>query len=586
LIQSGDPNNAASVEKELKISIELDPKSVDPRLLLAGFYASNGRVSEAETTIREAIAADPKSISARELLAETYLRQGKQADAEEVLRQASHDLRDDPKGVAILANYYVRTGQADKAKSEFAALAAKYPKNLGVQEGYVRALLQVKDYATARPVVAELMKHNGRNPQVLALNGILLLSEGKANDAVNALHSAARDYPSDPFIQFWLGRAQVAKGDTPAAIASFRRTAELTPSNLDALGELAQIAAQRGDMDSLSDAAEKAIAGAPRAPTGYVWRATVEISRKEFDKAEADLKEAIKVAPQSAPAYLQLGKLRFAQGEFAQGVPYLEQALQYDVNSVEAMRLLLGYDLFQKEPNKALARLNAQMQKSPGNSAYYAMLAQLQLQSGNLDAAAATAQKAVQLSPGDAEVLLIYARIQIQRGQVAEAINAWEQWSKAHPTDAGALALLGTLEEGRGNEAKARAYYKQALQIQPEQPLAANNLAYLMLENDENTDVALSLAQSARRGMPNSSNTADTLAWAYYKKGAYAFARDLLEDALKTNGNDATMQYHLGMVYSKLENKSNAMIHLKKAIALAPESPSAKDAKAALQGLG
>jgi hypothetical protein len=44
-------------------------------------------------------------------------------------------------------------------------------------------------------------------------------------------------------------------------------------------------------------------------------------------------------------------------------------------------------------------------------------------------------------------------------------------------------------------------------------------------------DVALTLAQTARQGMPNSPNTADTLAWAYYYKGTYGFARDLLEDA-------------------------------------------------------
>jgi Tfp pilus assembly protein PilF len=76
------------------------------------------------------------------------------------------------------------------------------------------------------------------------------------------------------------------------------------------------------------------------------------------------------------------------------------------------------------------------------------------------------------------------------------------------------------------------------------------------------------------------------LAWAYYYKGAYGFARDLLEDAVKTEPNNAAMQYHLGMVYSKLGDKSNAVIHLKKAVSLAPDSPTGKDARTALQGLG
>jgi Flp pilus assembly protein TadD len=181
---------------------------------------------------------------------------------------------------------------------------------------------------------------------------------------------------------------------------------------------------------------------------------------------------------------------------------------------------------------------------------------------------------------------MLFAQIQVQRGQTANAIGAWEQWLNAHPNDAGAEAILGTLEESRGDIGKAEAYYKKSLQIQPQQPIAANNLAYRMLLNGENVDVALSLAQTARRAMPNSSNTADTLAWAYYYKGTYGFARDLLEEALKAEPNNASMQYHLGMVYSKLKDKSSAETHLKKAVSLAPDSPTAKDAKTALQGLG
>jgi tetratricopeptide (TPR) repeat protein len=430
------------------------------------------------------------------------------------------------------------------------------------------------------------MKKNSRNPQVQALNGILLLNEGKPGDAANGLQTAAKDNPNDAFIQLWLGRAQLAKGDQQAAEAAFRRALEHAPNRLDAAQELARIAGQRGDLNLLADVAGKAIAAVPRAPEGYVWRATVEAAHNETGKAEADLKQAVSLAPQSAPAYLQLGRLRFAQKKFPEGVALLEQALQLDPNSVEALSLLVRYDLYQKKPGAAFDRVNAQTGKSPNNSHFYIMLAQLQVEAKDLDAATGTLQKAMQMDLGNAEAVLLFAQIQVQRGQVASAISAWEQWSKSHPNDAGALALLGTLEEAGGDTAKAETYYRKALQIKPDQPLAANNLAYAMLENNENLDVALTLAQTARRALPNSPSTADTLAWVYYKKGAYEFARDLLEDALETKVNDATMQYHLGMVYSKLENKNNAVLHLKKAIALAPESPSAKDAKVALQGLG
>jgi tetratricopeptide (TPR) repeat protein len=586
LLQAGDPTKTSSVEDELKKAVALDPKSVNAKLLLAAFYAKSSRWQEAEKTSWDAVATDPKSLSARESLTRIILKQGDQPRAEQVLRQASKDLADDPQGVRILADYYAGSGQMDKAKAEFASLSAKYPKNISVQKGYIRVLLEVKDYATAQKVVAELMKKNAKDPEVAGLNGIVLLNDGNASDAVNALMDATKNFPKDAFLQYWLGRAALSKGDSDLAEKSLRQAADLNPSRLDAEEELARIAAQRGDMNLLSDVADKTIAAAPRFPGGYVWRSLVEVSRNSPDKAEADLKTAMSVAPQSPQAYLELGKIRFTQKRFPEGVALLEQALQHDPNSVEAVRLLVSYDLYQKQPAKALARLNAQIDKSPKNSGLYDLLAQLQIQNKNLDQAAATAQKAIQLNPNDGEAVVLFAQIQVQRGQVANAVGAWEQWSKAHPNDAGPYAILGTLEEARGNVGKAEDYYKKSLQIQPQQPIAANNLAYRMLENGENADVALTLAQTARSAMPNSPDTADTLAWAYYYKGTYSFARDLLEDAIKTNPNNAAMQYHLGMVYSKLSDKSDAVVHLKKAVSLAPDSPEGKGAKVALQGLG
>jgi tetratricopeptide (TPR) repeat protein len=585
LLQSGDPAENASVEEELKKSVSLDPKSANAKLVLASFYVRNSRWQQAEQASRDAVATDPNSIAARTGLARVYLGQGNQHMAEEVLRQASQNLADNPEGARLLADYFASSGQMDKAKVEFSSLAAKYPKSVSVQKGYIRILLQVKDYATARTVVASLMKISSKDPETVALNGIVLLNDGKANDAVNALQEGVKNFPQDAFIQYWLGKSSQATNNNALAEKSFRRVVELNPSSLDGLQELARIAGQRGDMSLLADVAQKAIVAAPHFAGGYVWRAIVEINRNSVDKAEADLKTAIAEAPQSAQAYLQLGKLRFAQKRIPEGASLLEQALQRDPDSIEALRLLTEYDVYRKQTDKALARLNAQIAKSPRNSSLYDLLAQLQVQNKNLDLAASTAQTAMQLNPADGEALMLFAQIAVQRGQVANAVAVWERWQRAYPNDAGADAILGTLEESRGNGNKAEDYYRKALQIQPQQSIAANNLAYLMLQNGENTDVALTLAQTARQGMPNSSSAADTLAWAYYHKGTYAFARDLLEDATKAEPNNPTIHYHLGMVYSKLQDKANAAIQLKRAASLSPDSPAAKDARAALQGM-
>jgi len=586
LLEAGDSTQASSVEDELKKSIALDPKSVSAKLLLASFYARSNRLQDAEQVCWKAVATDPKNLGARESLVQMILRQGDKPRAEQVLRQTSNDLSDSPQGVRILADYYAATGQTDKARAEFASLAHKYPKNVSVQEGYVRILLAVKDFTTAQAVITELMKKNAKDPQVAVLNGIVLLNSGKLTDAINALQDAANNAPKDDFIQYWLGKAALAKGDSSLAERSFHQAAQLNPRHIEAQEELARIAGQRGDMNTLNDVANSTIAAAPRFPGGYLWRAAVELNHNLPDKAEADMKTAMTIAPQSPQPYFMLGQVRLNQKRDAEAVPLLEQALQLDPNLIPALRVLVRYDLFKKQPAQALARINAQIAKSPKNSGYYNMLAEFQMQNKNFDQAAATIQKAMDVNRDDAESVAIYAQLQSQRGQAANAIGAWQQWLKGHPNSAGAIAILGTLEESRGDSRKAADYYKQALAIQPTQPVAANNLAYLMLKNGENADVALSLAQTARQSMPNSPSTADTLAWAYYYKGTYGFARDLLEDAIKADPNSATMQYHLGMVYSKLGDRTSATLHLKKAITLAPGSPAAKDSQTALQGLG
>lgn len=586
LLQSDDPAMASSAEAEFRKAVELDPRSLNARLLLASFYVRNSRLVEAEKAAWDAVRTDPGSLTARADVAQIILKEGDWARAEQVLRQASQDFADTIQGATILADYYASTRQFDKARAEFSKQIARSPRNLLLQKRYIRVLIETRDYRTAKPLVAALLKNSPKDPEVTALNGILLLHDGKTNEAANALHDGVGVLPQDDFLQYWLGRAAEEKGEISVAETSFRRAAILNPLAREPLEELARIAAERGDAALLQDVANRAISSLPGIPDGFVWRAIVDIDRNAFIQAEADLNAALKIAPESWQAHLQFGKLRFLQKRYAEGASMLEQALEYNPDSVQALRLLTDYDTFQGHPERAMARINAQIEKSPRNSSFYDLLAQAQFQDNKLEQAAETAQRAIQLNTSDGDAVSLFAQIAVSRGMTAQAIEVWHQWLNSHPNDAGTLAVLGTLEESRGNLEKAESYYRKSLQIQPRQPIAANNLAYHMLQAGETTDVALSLAETARQAMPDSPTTADTLAWAYYHKGTYIFARDLLEDAINIEPDCASMHYHLGMVYYKLNDKRNAVVHLRKALSLARDSQTTKEAKAALQGLG
>lgn len=157
------------------------------------------------------------------------------------------------------------------------------------------------------------------------------------------------------------------------------------------------------------------------------------------------------------------------------------------------------------------------------------------------------------------------------REQESLAIATAYQLVASSPRDVHSYVFAGTMEELVGRAQKAEELFRKALQIEPNYAPAANNLAYLMVQNGEDLDFALSLAQIARQEMPDSASAADTLAWVYYHKGLYGFAADLLREALKASPRNATYHYHLGMVYEKQNKRAAAKTQLEVASQINPD---------------
>jgi tetratricopeptide (TPR) repeat protein len=585
MIEAAGGQDTAAAEQELQKAVSLDPKNLVAHLVYASVLEKKGDLSGAEQQDQQAIADAPKNLQAYLSLAGLYMRAGNKDKAEQTLRQATDQLADSEAGAAVLQDYYARTGQTDRSEAAYADLVGKHPKSVPLKIVYARILTSKGDFAKAGSVVDDLAKKNGSNPQVELLQAMLLLHGGKTDDAYTLLQKATKNAPDNLQLQLMQAQVAITRGDLGAAQTSYQQAARIDPANLRAQTGLADIASRRGDYTLLAQLADKTIAQHPDFADAYLWRGSAEANQKQ-DGADADFETAIKKNPNNAAAYLDLGQLRLREQHIPEGKALLEQALQHDPNLTQALQLLVSYDLAAKDPAKGQARIEAQIAKSPNNPALFDLLAGLQMHMKNFAGARDTAAKAMQLAPANRAGVQLYAQALANLGSLDQAINAWKQWADAHTNDAGAATELGMLESAKGDQTKAMEYYKKALQIDPEQAVAANNLAYLMVENGQNTDVALSLAQTARRTLPNAPSSADTLAWVYYYKGTYASARDLLEDALKTDPDNASMQYHLGMIYTKLNDKPDAELHLKKAVSLAPNTPTAKQAGDALTHLG
>lgn len=586
LLENSDPAKSGHAEEELQKAIKLDQKDTHAHLVLAALMEKRGDKQGAEQQYLAAIQQDPKQLQARTALAGLYLRAGDKAKGEQVLRKAVEDLNENQDATEVLKEYYFRSGQPDSAESVFADLASKYPKSFPIKMAYASVLAARGEFAKVQPVADQLTKSNPNQPQVQLLRAAVLLNENKVDEALTLIQNATKATPDNAQLQIALAKIAERKGDFTLAETSFNAADRVSPGNLEVQSGLAALASRRNDSVKLAQIASKTIALRPDFSEAYLWRGMAEANLKQYDTAEADIQNALTKNPNNSIVLRELGLLRMRQGRIPEATTLLERAVEKNPNEVQATEQLVANDYAAKQPDKALSRVQAQLQRAPQNAALYGLLSNLQLQKKDFNSARDSAKKAMELDPADRGAVRLYSQAVAMNGDKDEAIRAWQNWLSTHPKDAEANSIIGTFEDAKGDSAKAAEFYKKALQINTTEPIASNNLAYLMVTSGQNADVALSYAQTARRLLPNSPNTADTLAWVYFYKGTYSSARDLLEAAVKQDPESASIHYHLGMTYSKLGNKPEAMSHLKKAVALDPNSQNGKDASAELAKLG
>jgi tetratricopeptide (TPR) repeat protein len=295
------------------------------------------------------------------------------------------------------------------------------------------------------------------------------------------------------------------------------------------------------------------------------------------------------LAPASPAPFVQMGNLHQLQKQYPEAIKFYQQALEKDVASTDALQGIMNVYLVQKQPDQEIAAARAQIAKSPNTSGFYDLLGTALFQKKDLSGAEAAFRKAIDLDQNNSDALLKLGQVQAAGGSVSQALATYQQSIKDHPREIAFYILAGEMYESQNDWSNAKAMYQKALEIQPNNPLASNNLAYVMLEQGGNVDVALAMAQTARRGMPDSSNAADTLGWAYFQKGVYQSALDLFQESLRLNekrgaNDDPTVHYHLGLAYQKLNQPAQARQQLERALKINPNNNDARKALSELRG--
>ena len=108
-----------------------------------------------------------------------------------------------------------------------------------------------------------------------------------------------------------------------------------------------------------------------------------------------------------------------------------------------------------------------------------------------MPAADAALHKAIELDKNNADAIVKLGKVQIKEGAAEQALALYQKSIKENPREVQFYILAGELCEAKQDWDQAKSLYQQALGISPDNPLASNNLASVILEQGGNVDVAM-----------------------------------------------------------------------------------------------
>lgn len=603
-------------------SIAKNPKDVSMRQQLARLYAEQNTVDMAEQVLREIIQLEPGKMTHRATLAVFLARTEKLADAEKVLREAVQADPDDPQRTIVLAEFLANRRSVDQAKQELEkaieanpatplqfALAALYevkglsekavelyravisdqgtkPDGLQARNALANLLFKQEKYDAAGELAAEVLKENPRDNQALLLQSKVALEKGDALSAISSLRSVLKDQPESSAVLTLLGEAHQKNREPELAREHFHKAVAANPRNVAGRVRYAQYLASTGDRGEAAKEIDRALAIDDDDASALSTKAQIQASNKNLTGAESTLKTLKRAHPKNPIGYYLSGQLLVGQKKYDQAIQEFEQAIALAPTKPEALTALVSAHFASGHPERAEKRIENALKETPEAALLHNLLGEIYLRQKKYSEAERSLARARELQPGWNAPHNGLATLYTLQGNHSEAVAALETGLKSIPDDPMLLMALAHANERKGNFTASIDAYERVLKRNPNQLVAANNLAALLADHKSDAD-GLKRARELLPLLEESAEPAlrDTAAWVYYRAGQADKAITLLKPVVEKLPQAAIFQYHLGMAYHKQGDAQAAKLHLSKAVAGNPNFPGVDEARATLSAI-
>ncbi len=555
---------------------------------LAQFYAGEDRLDDAERVIRELIAAQPEEAEPKLALVRLLAARRGQEKAVTALQKF---VEDDPQNLQLrlaLGSLYETYGRSDEAfatYAELAKLAAREKEGLRARNRMVALKLREQDVEGARALNDAILEEVPDEPQALLVRAAFHYSEGELDDAIADLRVVLRKDESSERALLLLARAYLRNGDAVLAQESYRRLLAVHPGHDMASRELAALLATQGDPGAAEEVLRARLDVDPKDTQAKAALVQTLLAQQALEAAELEARSLVDVNADNALAQFQLGRVLQAKGSVEEAVAAYKLTLEENPNAVAALQGLVSILVQNGRTGEAMNYVQSYLQQNPGQPVARLLLGGLYQRMGDRDRAREVYESLIADQPQAPQPYIARASLEEAGSDAQRAI--YRRAYEANPQDPRLGLLLTTSLEQAGRYEEAMAIYAELIEANPENLIAVNNLAALLLDHRDDAEShrrALELARKLEG--QEQAPLLDTVGWAYYRNGDYQRAVRYLERAVAGAPEMAILHYHLGMAYARNNNPVGARQALNKALELAAEDfPGIDEARAALAEL-
>ena len=484
-------------------------------------------------------------------------------------------------------------------------------------EYYARGMrsIQLGLYDEAINAFQQVLQLNPQNPEAYCELGAAYRLKEKTDEALEA-YLYALELPASPrthgVAHLCLARLYHSQGRFADAENHGQHAVAMLPKNAEPFFRLADIYVQRGKLALAIRAYQQALVLDESLAPVYQGLGKIAFLQDRLEEAAQHYQKALTIAPYHAETHYNLGLIYRRLGQHSDG-DVAKQNLAEAKNLMSSFQRVKTYNdqtnryrrrLLEQptalEPRIKLAEAHIEIGNPkeairvyqiatalhPKTLPLYHNLGGLYMQTGQLAEAISAFQHLIQLDDTDAEAYLhlgwLHARqrkfaeaqtylqdaiqrdknlipayyglaeVYAQRQLFADAIAVYRQLTSTHPNEAKAWVRQGVLHLKKQQVSDAILAFTQAIAVDENSADAHNNLAWLYASQGKRLKRAVELAERAVTLDVNAARL-DTLAYAYYRYGAYSEAEQTILRAIDLEPNNTAYKDRLNEIWQAME---------------------------------